>query len=248
MPNTILKYLISIFFLAGALSASAVEPSGDVTLLLARDKTRVYSRFYRALNNNQKIALLFHQAGSNAMEYEPVLSTFHVQGFDTLAVDLRSGDTRWGADNMTVKRLGASTEYAEAYPDLEAALEYAVKRKYKKILVVGSSYSASLAIVLASKNPDTVMAVAAFSPGEYFPDKNWIKTAAANLKVPLYITGTDSQRHQVEEVIIKAKDNDVTYYRPINSVHGISALRKNKNPEGYKVNQEDFSKFLNRFK
>jgi len=232
----------------GALSASALEPSGDITLIIANDKTRVYSRFYRALNNNHKIALLFHQAGSNSMEYEPVLSAFHIAGFDTLTVDQRSGGTRWGVDNMTVKHLGASTEYAEAYPDLEAALQYAVRRKYKKILVVGSSYSASLAIVLASKNPDKILAVAAFSPGEYFPDKSWIKTAAARLKVPLYISGAANERQRVEEVIIRADDNDVTYYRPAVSVHGVSSLRKSENPEGYKSNMENFSKFLGRFK
>lgn len=231
-----------------ALSASAVEPSGDMNLIIANDKTRVYAHFYRALNNNKKIALLFHQAGSNSMEYEPVLTAFHVAGFDTLTVDQRSGGTRWGVDNMTVKHLGASTEYAEAYPDLEAALQYAVMRKYKKILVVGSSYSASLAIVLASKNPDKILAVAAFSPGEYFPDKNWIKNAAAKLKVPLYITGAANERQRIEEVIIRANENDVTFYRPEISVHGISSLRKDQNPEAYKSNLENFSKFLGRFK
>ena len=250
MLSNKIKYFIIFFFLMGASSASAIEPSGDLTLLTVEDKTRVYAHFYRAMNNNQKIVLLFHQAGSNSMEYEPVLSAFHLAGFDTLAVDQRSGGMRWGVDNLTVKRLGASTDYAEAYPDLEAALEYAVKRKYKKILVVGSSYSASLAIVLASKNPDKIMAVAAFSPGEYFPDNNWIKTAAAKLEVPLYITSTDNERQRVEEVITRANenDNDVTYYRPLNSVHGISTLRKDMNPEGYKTNQDNFSEFLNRFK
>ena len=250
MLSNKIKYFIIFLFLMGTSSASAIEPSGDMTLLITEDKNRAYAHFYRAMNNNQKIALLFHQAGSNSMEYEPVLSAFHLAGFDTLTLDQRSGGTRWGVDNLTVKRLGASTDYAEAYPDLEAALEYAVKRKYKKILVVGSSYSASLAIVLASKNPDKIMAVAAFSPGEYFPDKNWIKTAAEKLEVPLYITSTDNERQRVEEVITRANenDNDVTYYRPLNSVHGISTLRKNENPEGYKTNQDNFSKFLNRFK
>ena len=189
MINKIIGVATALLFFFAASAASAVEPSGDLTLLIAKDKTRVYASYYRAMNNNSKIALLFHQAGSNRMEYEPLLSTMHIAGFDTLTVDQRSGDTRWGADNMTVKRIGQSAEYADAYPDLEAALEYAVKRKYKTIVVVGSSYSASLAIVLASKNPDKVTAVAAFSPGEYFPDKNWIKTPQQNLQVPLYVTG-----------------------------------------------------------
>ena len=242
-----LKYLVT-FFLFSASSAIAVEPSGDLTLLVAKDKTKVYASYYRALNNSPKIALLFHQAGSNRMEYETALSIFHVAGFDTLTVDMRSGGTRWGVDNMTVKRIGESSEYAEAYPDMEAALNYAIKRKYKKILLVGSSYSASLAIILASKNPDKVTAVAAFSPGEYFPDKNRVKSATANLKVPLYVTGARNETKRVEEVIIKADDIDLTYYSPINSVHGISSLREDQNPDGYKANAENLSAFVMRFK
>ncbi len=248
MLSNTLKYFLAFFFLVGTVNASAEDPSGDMTLLIAKDKMRVHARFYRAMNNNHKIALLFHQAGSNTMEYEPVLSTFHVAGFDTLTVDQRSGGTRWGVDNMTVKRQGKSTEYAEAYTDLEAALDYAIKRKYKKILLVGSSYSASLAIVLASKHPDKVIAVAAFSPGEYFADKNRIKNAAAKLEVPLYITGSPNERKRVEEVIIKAKGKDITYYQPKLAVHGISTLRKAQNPEGYQRNLKDFSQFLERFK
>ncbi len=248
MLDRITKYFIGIIFLFTVLSASAIEPSGDMRLVFAKDKTSIYVRYYRAMNNNNKIALLFHQAGSNVMEYEPVISTFHVAGFDTLTIDQRSGGTLWGVDNMTVKGLGGSTEYADAYPDLEAALNYAVKRKYKTIILVGSSYSASLAIVLASKSPENVAAVAAFSPGEYFPDKSWIKNAASKLKVPLYITGAGNEVKRVEEVIVKAGKNDVTYYAPLSAVHGVSTLRKDKNPDGYKANLEHFSRFLKRFK
>jgi len=247
MINKIIAAFTAFIFIFGVSAANAVEPSGDLTLLIAKDKTRVYASYYRAMNNNSKIALLFHQAGSNRMEYEPLLSTMHIAGFDTLTVDQRSGDTRWGADNMTVKRLGKSAEYAEAYQDLEAALEYAVKRKYKTIVVVGSSYSASLAIVLASKNPGKIDAVAAFSPGEYFPDKNWIKTSAENLRMPLYVTGATNEKQRVEEVLVKTAGNDVTYYRPLNSVHGASTCRQDMNPEGYKDNLASFSAFIDRF-
>ena len=248
MINKITGVTLAFFFIFASATASAAVPSGDMTLLIAKDKTRVYTSYYRALNNNSKIALLFHQAGSNRMEYEPLLSTLHIVGFDTLAIDQRSGDTRWGADNMTVKRLGQSTEYADAYLDLEAALEYAVKRKYKTIVAVGSSYSASLAIVLGSKNPNKIDAVAAFSPGEYFPDKNWIKTAAENLQIPLYVTGATNEKQRVEEVLVRTEGNDVTYYRPLNSVHGVSTCRQDMNPEGYKENLENFSSFIKRFK
>ena len=248
MLKNLTRIITATFFFFTGVYAQADQPSGDMTLLLAKDKTRVYASFYRALNNNPKIALLFHQAGSNRMEYEPIISSFHIAGFDTLTVDQRSGGTMWGVDNATVKRLGASTEYADAYADLETALEYAVKRKYKTILVVGSSYSASLAIVLASRNPDAVDGVAAFSPGEYFEDKNRIKIAASKLTMPLYVTGATNEKQRVEEVLVKAGDNDVTFYQPINSVHGASTFREDKNPEGYKANINNLMTFLHRFK
>ena len=248
MLKNILRIIFVTIFIFHALAAWSAQPSGDMTLLLAKDKTRVYGSFYRALNNNPKIALLFHQAGSNRMEYEPLLSSFHIAGFDTLTIDQRSGGTMWGADNATVKRLGASTEYAEAYADLEAALEYAVKRKYKTIIAVGSSYSASLAIVLASRNPDAVDGVAAFSPGEYFEDKNRIKIAASKLTVPLYVTGATNEKQRVEEVLVKAGDNDVTFFQPLNALHGASTFRQDKNPEGYKGNIANLMAFLGRFK
>ena len=246
-----LKKTIIIFIsllLALSLSNAYAQPSGDMTLLIAKDKTRVYASYYRAMNNNSRIAILFHQADSNRMEYEPVLSNLHVAGFDTLTVDQRSGGTKWNFDNATVKRLSASTEYADAYPDLEAALDYAIKRKYKTILVMGSSYSASLAIVLASNNPDKVDGVAAFSPGEYFPDKNWIKTATARLKVPLFVTGATNEKQRVSEILINAKDKDVTLSIPLNSVHGASTFRPDLNPEGHKQNAAELVKFVERFK
>ena len=245
MINKIIGVAAAFIFIFSASAASAAVPSGDMTLLIAKDKTRVYASYYRAMNNNSKIVLLFHQAGSNRMEYEPLLSSLHIAGFDTLTVDQRSGDTRWGADNMTVKRIGQSAEYADAYPDLETALEYAVKRKYKTIVVVGSSYSASLAIVLGSKNPNKIDAVAAFSPGEYFPDKNWIKTAAAAFEPEFNQVINEKQR--VEEVLVRTEGNDVTNYRPLNSVHGVSSCRQDMNPEGYKENLENFLSFIKRF-
>jgi pimeloyl-ACP methyl ester carboxylesterase len=248
MRGKVFSALTALILYIFTTATYAVTPSGDLTLLVAKDKTRVYASYYRALNNNPKIAILFHQADSNRMEYEPLLSTFHIAGFDTLTVDLRSGGDKWGFENTTVKRLGKSTEYAEAYPDMEAALQYAIKRKYKEIMLVGSSYSASLAIVLASQHPDKVVAVAAFSPGEYFPNKNWIKHAASKLNVPLFVSGATSEQQRVTEVLINTSGKDVTLSIPLNSVPGASTFRPDQNPEGYKSNQAEFAKFVERFK
>ena len=237
--------LISLF----TVNAMAVMPEGVMTLLIAKDKTRIYSSFTSAYDNNDKIVLLFHQAGSNRMEYQPILRDIHIASFDTLTVDQRSGGEKWDFANTTVKKLGKSTDYAQAYPDLEAALNWAVRKRYKTIIVVGSSYSASLAIVLASNHPKEVTAVAAFSPGEYFADKNWIKTAVSKLTVPLYITAPASENDKLDEVLKLSKSSqDITVYHPQNGVHGASTLRQDMNPEGYRANLDSFVKFLHRFK
>lgn len=246
--NKIFSALLAGLVLLLPASAMAVMPEGVMTLLIAKDKTRVYSSFVSAMNNNNKVVLLFHQAGSNRMEYEPVLGAIHVANFDTLTVDQRSGGDDWDFENATVKKLGESTEYSEAYPDLEAALTWAQRKRYKTIIVVGSSYSASLGIVLASKHGNDIDAVAAYSPGEYFADKNWIKTAVSNLAVPLYITGSDTEQDRINEVLQWKKDQDITNFKPANAVHGASMLRQDKNPDGYKTNMENLLMFLKRFK
>lgn len=238
--------IVSTVLLLPAL-ATAAMPEGVLTLLIAKDKTRVYSSHVSAMNNNDKVVLLFHQAGSNRMEYEPIISSIHIAGFDTLTVDQRSGGDMWDFSNQTVKKLGESTEYAQAYPDLEAALTWAKRKKYKTVIAVGSSYSASLAIVLASNHGGDIDAVAAFSPGEYFADKNWVKTAVSNLSVPLYITGTDTEKERINTVLQWKKEQDITRYQPRNAVHGASTMRQDKNPEGYKANLDSFIRFLKRF-
>ena len=248
MITRLLTALLAALVMAAPGVSGAQMPEGIQTIILASDKTRVYARLARALNNNDKIVLLFHQADSNRMEYEPVLDSLHVSGFDTLTIDQRSGGSKWGFDNMTVKRRGESSGYAEAYPDLEAALTYAERNKYRTIVVVGSSYSASLAIVLASSNADKIAGVAAFSPGEYFPDKNWIKTAVSQLSVPLYVTGAASEAKRVDEVLIWGREKDVTRYKPANGVHGASTLREDQNPAGFKQNLDDFLAFVSRFR
>ena len=93
-------WLLGIVFLMSA-NAAAVTPEGVPTLILAEDKTRIYCSHVSAMNNNDKIVLLFHQAGSNRMEYEPVLDAIHINGFDTLTVDQRSGGDIWEFENAT---------------------------------------------------------------------------------------------------------------------------------------------------
>ncbi len=212
----------------------------------AADGERVFATHARAKTPTKKIVLLFHQAGSNRHEYDPIAPELNAAGFDTLAVDQRSGGRKWGHPNKTVDAMGYSASYSETYPDLQGALTWAIDQKYTTIIAVGSSYSASLNFVLASENPHRLTAGASFSPGEYFPDKDRIKKAASKVKIPYYVTaGTQaSEGGRVDEVLSLVNRANVKRYRANSGVHGVSTLRADANPNGYRKNLEHFKAFL----
>ncbi len=237
--------VVLVVVAAGPLGA-AQNPTGEELALSANDGERFFATYVRATAGNDKIALLFHQAGSNRHEYDPIVPVLKSLGFDTLATDQRSGGQGWGYPNRTVSKRGRSSSYAQAYADLQGALDWAVARGYRTIVAVGSSYSASLVIVLAGANPGKLSALASFSPGEYFSDKNRIKKAAASVSIPFYVTAGSQQKEElrVDEVLSRASGVNVRRRRASAGVHGVSTMRKDRNPAGYQRNLEQFKAFL----
>ena len=56
-------------------------------------------------------------------------------------------------------------EYCDVYPDLEAALAFALEEAgVSQVIIWGSSYSASLVYRLAAEHPNEVSALVAASP------------------------------------------------------------------------------------
>jgi dienelactone hydrolase len=147
------------------------------------------------------VIVLFHQAGSSRGEYNDIAPKLNGLGFNCFAVDLRSGEYSRGKDNETAIRAsnaGLATSYADALPDIIAALQYARKQyPNSKVIAWGSSYSASLALKVAGDYPPLVDAVIAFSPGEYFShlgkSKTWIRDAAQKITVPTFITSSRNE-------------------------------------------------------
>ena len=61
-------------------------------------------------------------------------------------------------------------------------------------MLVGSSYSLSLVIVVASKYPKDIKAIASFSPGEYFKINNLtIADFAKNVNCAVFITSAKNE-------------------------------------------------------
>jgi len=156
---------------------------------------------YTAHASTAPLILLFHQAGSSRGEYNDIAPRLNKLGFNCIAVDLRSGEYSRGKDNETSIRAsnaGLATSYVDALPDIIATLNF-VHKQYSnsKIIIWGSSYSASLALKVAGDHSERVDGVIAFSPGEYFAhlgkSKTWIQDAAKNIKAPAFITSSKNE-------------------------------------------------------
>lgn len=226
------------------LSLPALSLAGEPLTLHTAEGVAVYGTLSRAQPHGRSIALLFHQARANRHEYDSVVPALQKLGFDTLAIDQRSGGNLFGGDNETVAKLGASADYLTALPDLEAALAWARAQHYARIVAVGSSYSSSLVIVLAAKQPPGLSAIASFSPGEYFDDKNLIKRAAAKVTLPFYITTDPDEAGNVAEVLRDAHGANIVHYQPKVGVHGASTLVAARDPGGWQANLASFTAFL----
>ena len=157
--------------------------------------------YYSHPTSTTPIIVLFHQAGSSRGEYNEIAPRLNQLGFNCIAVDLRSGEYSRGKDNETAIRAsnaGLSTNYADALPDIIAALLYTRKQyNHNKVIAWGSSYSASLVLKVAGDYPQLIDGVLAFSPGEYFShlgkSKTWIRDSAKNIKVPTFITSSKDE-------------------------------------------------------
>ncbi len=134
----------------------------------AADGVNVFADIYRAkAGKPAPLVILFHQAGASARgEYNTIIPKLAAMGLNILAVDARSGGTGFGGANRTVNAQGHNTGYCAAYPDMEAALNYARTSGFTgPRFAWGSSYSAALVLKLGGEHKDDLSGVLAFSPG-----------------------------------------------------------------------------------
>ncbi len=234
--------------LAGALSASADSPRPEPIVLRASDGVSVYAWHYAAANKNQPAILLFHQAGSNHAEYATIAPRLAALGYHSLALDQRSGGSMWGETNRTALEIGKDVDYRAVMPDLEAALDWAPAQGFPaRSIVWGSSYSASLVFLLAAKHSNSVAAVLAFSPGEYLGDDHSVRDAAAQVRVPVFVTSAlDPEEIAAARKIVQAVPGSsaVQFVPKRGGVHGSSTLIQERNPKGAAENWAAVERFL----
>ncbi len=194
----------------------------------SKDGLQITADFYEASGSDTFI-LLFHQAGWSRGEYKETAPKLNALGYSCLAVDQRSGSGINNIANQTssrAKKAGKSTEFIDAFQDIEATIAY-IKKEYqpKKIIIWGSSYSSSLVLKYAGDYPNSIDAVLSFSPGEYFGKDNFIKNSASKITVPTFITSAKSEKKSWSAIhdAITTKTK-VAYVPDTKGNHGSRAL------------------------
>jgi len=217
----------------GSSCSNSTSEAAKPVILTASDGVKVYGAIYEAAKPKALI-LLFHQAGSSKDEYATIAPRLRAAGYSALAIDQRSGGGLYGV-NETAEGLGHKADYLEARPDLQAALDWARQQKLP-IILWGSSYSSSLIFPLAAGDPEGVVALLSFSPGEYFDqDKHMIRSAAAKLSVPVFVASTNSADEvgEADQIMAAVPKNAANVrYVPEHGVHGSSTLIARRNPDG----------------
>jgi len=222
--------------MAGSPAADVDGAEHDDVLFKADDGVRVFADLYVVKDGKRApIVMLFHQAGSNGLaEYAYHIPRLVEAGYNVLVVDQRSGGSQFGGENRTAERDGEDYTYCEAYPDLEAALDFVIDEGFRGSRYAwGSSYSASLVLRLGMERPDDLSGVVSFSPpigGPMVPCSTTVYIT--NIEIPTFIgiPGSEVSKYQGKKkrsqrkmAAAAAKYVDEMYVAD-NGIHGASML------------------------
>jgi len=181
--------------------------------------------------------ILCHQAGYSRGEYDETNKKFSKFMYNCLAIDLRSGDEVNGVKNETAARAkekNKPTGYLDAEQDILAAIDYAFAKSKKKVILVGSSYSASLVLKIAAKD-ERVKAVLAFSPGEYFGKAYSLKDNIKSIPVPVFTASSKEEGPALTKLMDNIQAPKKQQFTPASKGdHGSKALwKENQNAHEY---------------
>lgn len=203
----------------------------------AADSLKVTADLYLK-NYNFPFILLFHQDGASRGEYREIARKLLNLDYNCLAVDLRSGGEINYIRNETNERAELKKvkhEQKDAIKDINASIDYINNISKKKVILFGSSYSASLCMIVGNGNPK-VCAVIAFSPGEHFKPWLTVKDNLREFDKPVFVATTLSEYDYVVNMLETIPDKYKTIFKPKNGegLQGAKALwDSNKSNDEY---------------
>jgi pimeloyl-ACP methyl ester carboxylesterase len=177
--------------------------------------------------------VLFHQARSSKGEYRPIAPRLKTLGYNCLAVDLSCGGAFREVKNISARiaqNSGRTPTYLDGLVDMRDTLRWAREnRAHGKLVAWGSSYTASLSLMLAAEHPEWVDGVVAFSPGEYFTavgkSATWIAEAVREVACPVFVSSARSEEPDWKPIFAALGSKEKHSFLPAGpGTHGSSAL------------------------
>ena len=219
-----LKRTTTLLFISALLSTCIYAQ--DKVTFLASDKLIITADAY-VVNDTLPYIILCHDENSSRGEYKETAKKFTKLGYNSLAIDLRSGNVKFGEQNETNLRADAKKfpmGLMDTKIDIEAAINYAFTQSHKKVVLVGSGFSASLALYLASSNP-RVCGAMAFSPKDYFSGKLKTSDVFPKCTKPVLVASAKSEAETAKKYVSAIPSASLTLFAPPNEgAHGSAAL------------------------
>lgn len=143
--------------------------------------------------------VLYHQARSSKGEYRPIVPHLKELGYNCLSVDLCFGGVCREVKNQAARAAPNATAL-DSIDDILDSIQWAREHHAQgKVVAWGSSFSASLALVLATQHAGLVDGVIAFSPGEYFAAEgksaSWVQESVTTLQLPVFVAAARGEEH-----------------------------------------------------
>lgn len=230
MRGKIYLILFAACFLSAKLFGQAADQFETISFT-GKDGIKISADIYPNEDKSTPVFLLFHQYRSSRGEYRDIAPILNDMGFNAIAFDTRAGGTdRWNnVENLTsINNEDIPIDYyPEVYPDLEAALQYVIDEGYTgKIIVWGSSFSATLVLKLAGDHPDKISAILSFSPGEYVRSNNKVVSEWASKvkEIPVFVTCGAQEQDKAKPIYDAIPGDLKRFYLPNNGNHGSSIL------------------------
>ncbi|MBN2669249.1 MAG: dienelactone hydrolase family protein [Bacteroidales bacterium] len=216
---------ISIILIFWALATVAQ----DKIAFKASDNLDVVAHLYE-IDPSYPYIILLHQENYSKGEFKEIAISLLKLKYNCLAVDLRYGEIVNSIPNETAlnaKEANVLRSMYDAQIDIEAAINYAYNVSNQEVILLGSSFSGTLAIKIAKDNPK-VKAVIAYSPGEFFRNKFLIHDEMEGFDKPLYIAGSQLEYPYLTRLTELVAKDKIIVFQPQNSggKHGAKALWK----------------------
>ena len=203
-----------VLFLSLLYSTVSLFGQQKVTFM-AEDDLEVTADLYE-IDDAFPYVLLFHQSGSSRGEFLETAVRITKFGYNCLAVDLRFGEEENYIRNETAiqsKERNIPNGMLDCRKDIRAAIRYVSELSGKNMVLLGSSFSASLCLVLGKESPE-VDAVIAFSPGEFFQSDLNLQMELENYPKPVFAAGMKREQPYLEEMFLLVPDDKKTIFIP----------------------------------